>query len=677
MATAFKLVVDNDSPAPVETTVPGRQFWSAQELADAKLPGLSSSKRKINERARAENWAFRLGNDGSPLARTRSGRGGGIEYHVDVLPPSARLALIKSKSVPSEDGAVAQSHQIENAPNVSSLWHWLERQSAKVKAEAQRRLAAIDAVAVFEAAGMTRSAAVASVSAQHDASPATLWNWLSLVAGCPLADRLPHLAPRRQGGGKEADVDPEIWTSLISNYLRPEKPTWETCYWMARRTAEARGIVLPHSRTLLRKLEREIDPRLIIMRRDGLDALRTTLPYQQRTVADLQALELVNIDGHRWDVFVKLPDDRVIRPMMVAIQDVFSRKILAYRIGETESAVLTRLAFADLFKNHGIPGACLLDNGRAFASKWITGGSLNRFRFKVRDEEPTGILTSLGIGIHWAKPYRGSSKPIERAFRDLCDSVAKHPAFAGAYTGNSPLAKPENYASRAVAFDLFERIVASGIAAHNAKEGRRTETSHGRSFDAVYAESYATAPIRKANEEQLRLALLAADEVRTERKSGAISLYGNRYWCEELAQVAGQRVTVRFDPDHLHDQVHVYSQADEYLCAAPVWEATGFLDAGAAKDRARQESQLKKAIKRKEEIEELIDAAEIARMLPDDAPADLPEAHVVRPVRHRGRTAAALKDAPQRASRADLEQRNNGLADRMSAIAERHLRAVE
>jgi hypothetical protein len=28
-----------------------------------------------------------------------------------------------------------------------------------------------------------------------------------------------------------------------------------------------------------------------------------------------------------------------------------------------------------------------LDNGRAFASKWITGGANTRFRFKVREED--------------------------------------------------------------------------------------------------------------------------------------------------------------------------------------------------------------------------------------------------------------------------------------------------
>lgn len=94
---------------------------------------------------------------------------------------------------------------------------------------------------------------------------------------------------------------------------------------------------------------------------------------------------------------------------MVTIQDIYSRKILAWRIDESESALSTRLVFADLFVKWGIPKHCLLDNGRAFASKTITGGAKTRFRFKIKDEEPTGVLTALGIIIHWATPYRGQS----------------------------------------------------------------------------------------------------------------------------------------------------------------------------------------------------------------------------------------------------------------------------
>jgi putative transposase len=357
--------------------------------------------------------------------------------------------------------------------------------------------------------------------------------------------------------------------------------------------------------------------------------------------------------------------------MMVAIQDVYSRKILAWRIGETESAVLTRLAFADLFTKWGIPAGCLLDNGRAFASKWITGGAKTRFRFKIREEEPTGILTALGVRIHWATPYRGQSKPIERAFRDLCDTVARHPALAGAYTGNHIDAKPENYGSRAVPIELFVELVSRGIAAHNARPGRRTETARGRSFDDVFEASFMRSPIGKATPEQLRLALLAADEVRADRQSGAIMLLGNRYWSPEMSALAGTRVTVRFDPDDLTLPVHVYDTNGRFMATVPILEQTGFLDAGAAQSRARQERELRRTVRKVEELEDLINAGDLAAMMPDhEDEADLPQPAVLRPVRHRGMTAAALKAAPA------AEQTNPSFIDRFTAgVAQ--LRVVE
>lgn len=663
----------------------GPKVWfTAAELADLRLPGLSSNKRKINERAMAERWALRTDAAGMPLARPRAARGGGIEYHVGVLPPSASTELVKTgvsaviASVPANDAALAGA----GTSGGGQLWSWFDQQSDAIKAEAARRLTVLDAIEALVGSGLTVTAAIAAVGAQHDAAPSTIAEWRKAVLGAERSDWLPRLAPQRKGGGKEAEVDAGAWTVFLSDYLRPEAPTLASCY---RRTLDGycakNGVTLPHMKTLQRKLERDVDHRVVVARRQGADALRATMPSQQRSIAQLHALELVNIDGHKWDVFVKWPDGRIARPMMVAIQDVYSRKFVAWRIGETESAVLTRLAFADLFRDWGIPKACLMDNGRAFASKWITGGAVSRFRFKIRPEEPTGLLTSLGVRVHWALPFRGSSKPIERAFRDLCDAVAKHPAFAGAYTGNKPDAKPENYGSTAVDLETFKRVVTLGIAAHNAQLGRRTEACAGRdSFDQAFEASYVKAPIGKASPEQLRMALLAADRVSTDRKSGAISLYGNQYWSEAMSRLAGQRVVVRFDPDNLHSEVHVYGLDGAYLTSAALQARTGFLDAQAAGVRARQEAALKKATKAKAAALQLLTAAQLADMMPDlpEGEDETPEPTVIRPVRVRGN--ALLKTAPAVAVAPEPTPETEDITDRWARAAERmspQLRVVE
>ncbi|HUO23668.1 MAG TPA: transposase domain-containing protein [Caulobacteraceae bacterium] len=627
-----------------------KTWFTAAELAELALPGLPQTKRKINELASDNRWAFRTDAGGAPLARARAGRGGGFEYNIALLPPRAATELARR-------GLLTPDNEPDRGEPVTAgqLWSWYEQQTEKTKAEARRRQRAVDAVEALERQGQTRTAAISAAAAAQGVSNATLWNWIGLVAGVSVHDRLAHLAPRRQGGGAEAAIHPKAWDYFVADYLRPSKPTWAGSYARAQQAAKEQGWgELPHVKTFQRRLEREIDPRVVIMRRNGQEALRQVIPPQQRSVAALHALELVNIDGHRWDVFVKWPgpESRIARPMMVMIQDVYSRKILAWRIGESESAVLTRLAFGDLIRTHGIPKGCLMDNGRAFASKWITGGVSNRFRFKPLPEEPTGLLTQLGVKIHWATPYRGQSKPIERSFRDLEEAVGKHPACDGAYTGNKPDAKPENYGAKAVALADFKTVVALGIQAHNARLGRRTETANGRSFDQVYEESRRTAPIGMATEAQMRLALLAGELTSVDRRSGAVRLYGNTYFTPELHAIAGRRAIVRFDPDDLLLPVHVYSVDGEFIGTAPLLEQPAFLDAEAAKRRAKQESELRRSTRRAEEIARIMDADKLAAFLPSTIEDDQPEPPaVVRAVRGRGvvvQAAAAASPAPTR-----------------------------
>lgn len=650
------------------TPAGGKSFFTAAELAELKLPGLPTVKRKVNERALSERWALKFDQSGMPLHRQRTGRGGGVEYHHSLLPAAARVELVKR--------GLAGSADVHAAPPPAALpgsrWAWFEGQSDKVKAEAARRLAVLSDIARAEEAGLTRSAAVALVSGDKGVGKSTLWAWVSLVDGIRQSDWLPHLAPVRRGGGAEAGVDDLVWQMLKSDWLRFEKPTWESCYYRAQRFAASRGIEIPHSRTLWRKLEREVPAAVIVLRRDGVDKLRQTLPAQERTVADLHAMKLVNIDGHKWDVFVRFPNGTIQRPMMVAIQDVFSRKFLSRRVGETESAVLTRLAFADLFRDYGIPEACLLDNGRAFASKWITGGAKTRFRFKILEDEPTGLLPAVGINPHWATPYRGSSKPIERGFRDFCDHIAKHPEFAGAYTGNKPDAKPENYGSTAIPLAHFIAVVDREIAAHNARPGRRTEMARGMdSFDDVFNRSYADSRIGKATEEQLRLALLTADEVSTNRQTGEIRLYDNRYWAPELSEISGTRVIARFDPDDLTKPLHVYSRDGRFLASAPLIERTGFLSHEGAQTRAKQIAEHRKATKKAAQMQDLMEAADIAALLPHPVEAPLPAPAATRMIRHRGNAAVAVQAAPRTVS-----EPSQTPLDRMAKAA-RRLRVVD
>ncbi|PTS73823.1 hypothetical protein DBR17_17900 [Sphingomonas sp. HMWF008] len=631
----------------------GKVWFTAAELAELALPGMPRTKRNMTERAASECWAVRTDANGAPLARKRAARGGGTEYHHAILPAAARAAL-------AAKGIIFEGTEEASAPvstAVAQRWQWFDAQPEHVKAKAQRRVGILASVDAYLRAGMTKTAAVTAVSARASVSPATLYNWLGMVDRIDPAHRLPYVAPQRKGGGTEVEVDAAAWQFIRSDYLRPEKPTWAQCYRNLEDVAARHGWSVPHARTLWRKFEREVPIQLVIALREGQEALRRTLPPQNRTVADLHALEAVNIDGHKFDVFVRFPPSRehpqgkIGRVVMIAIQDLYSRKFLAWRIGESESAILTRLCFADLFRDWGIPQHCVLDNGRAFASKWITGGAKTRFRFTVKEDEPLGLLTQLNVQTHWTFPFRGQSKPIERGFRDLASDICKHADMAGAYTGNRTDAKPENYGNAAIPLDQFERHVAREIVKHNARLGRRTEMAYGKlSFDQVFAASYAVSQIGKAaTAEQLRLALLMAEEISADRKSGAISLAGNRYWHADLHAVRGKKVTIRFDPEDLTADIHVYDRQGRYVASAPILEADGFFDLAASKRSAKQYADLRRRVREMEQLQDLLAVGDVAALLnaaePDQSPA--PIASVIRPIRaRRGGAAAALKIEP-------------------------------
>ncbi len=318
---------------------------------------------------------------------------------------------------------------------------------------------------------------------------------------------------------------------------------------------------------------------------------------------------------------------------MIAFTDIYSGKFLAWRLSLTANSHTVQLTFGDLVERYGIPKAALLDNGREFAAKVFTGGAPTRFRFKIKEDDIPGLLPMLGVKVHWATPYSGQSKPIERAFRDLCDRVAKHPAFEGAYTGNKPDAKPENYGNRAIPLDEFQAVLNEEMEAHNARPGRRSEVAFGRSFNEVVEEGYKATPIRKATAEQRRLWLMGAEGVRAKNTNGELSLQGSRYWSEWMYRVAGKKVVARFDPDNLHAGLHVYDLEGHYLGHAATVAKGGFLSVEDGRELARKKRRLVKADKDAAQAEKELTAAEIAARLraagEDVTPDDLPEADVV------------------------------------------------
>ena len=640
----------------MSTITPDQEWWTASEIAVAGLKDLPETQQGVEAMVKKMNWRAYPN-----IARRRSGRGGGWEYSWKAFPMRAQRQLLLQVSQPSisePGGSVGLDRD--------AAWDWFDSLPNAAKEKAKERLLILQRVEAL-APAVGKNFAVEMVADVVEPSARTIWNWFSMVEFVRIDDRLPYLAPRHRAAVRKntkKEIAPEFFDQIKSDYLRPTAPSFASAYRRAKRVADAKGWSYLPEVTVRRRFKAVVSRQTEILARKGIDALKAFYPPQTRDKVAMHALEAVNADFHKFDVFVRWPqmpgEDKpyIGRPQMVAFQDIHSGRFLSWRVDQTPNAEAVRLATGDMIEDWGIPEHILLDNGREFAAKALTGGSPTRYRFKVREDDLPGLFTALGCKIHWATPYSGQSKPIERAFRDLCDSVAKDPRFDGAYTGNRPDAKPEDYGSRAIDLEEFLTVLAEGIEEHNTREGRRSEVAFGRSFAEVFDASYQNAPIRKATEAQRRLWLLGAEGLRGDSKTGMLRFQGNEYWSPWMSQIAGERVIARFDPAALWDGLHIYSAENEYLGEAACKLKAGFFDIEEARAHSKARRTWLNAEKAALAAHRRLKAAEVGNALNEvdaAAPISSVEAKVVRPV---FRKAEAPAPAPERpdvdAAQADI-----------------------
>ncbi|MFT8645191.1 transposase domain-containing protein [Gluconacetobacter sp.] len=607
-----------------------REWATVHEIADLGLPGIPDASA-LQKRATQHQWnrpEWR-----NVAWRPRQKAGGGVEYHYRLLDRVAQLAwMMRFEDVSETSERAALS---DGDARYAEEWRAFAGKSERQKAKALEILGYLDRIQRLADSGLTVEEAVHEVRLAAGLPRTTVMNWRRRVKFVPRPHWLPFLAPGHVGcTAKRAGCDEAAWEFYRSDFLRPEKRNHADCYRDLQGAAEENGWVIPSAKTLIRWID-EIPADAVTLARSGRDAVKAMLPPQERDRTHMYSLEGVNADGHKFDVFVRWPDGTIARPIMVAWQDLYSNMILSWRVDRSENTDMIQLSLGDMVEKWGIPTKAYLDNGRAFASKRLTGGTKTRYRFKVKEGDVNGVMTVLGIDVHWASVYSGQSKPIERGFRDMAQSIAKHPAFAGAYVGHKVDAKPDNYGSSAVPLELFLSVLSAGIKEHNSRPNRDTLVCGGqRSFEQAFRESYETSMPRRVTPEQRHLWLMAAEQVTVNKKDGSIRFMGNRYWADFLHQHLGATVVVRFDPQNLHLDLHVFDAQGRLLGNAAVIERSGFDSTEAAAATGQAKRKLQKAAQMRLEAERALTPKQVFDLMPKpkDDVEELMRTKVVRPL---------------------------------------------
>lgn len=580
-------------------------MWiSLKQLASAAEITYRAAVKAVDE-ARRNSKPWR----GAILeVRTRAGRGGsrgaGYEVRLASLPDALQRRFVTICSGETATGATTSggadpTTQVAEA----AIWPREEREArhaafgrlpGSMQAEAKRRLLAVQHFQASEGIDMPMLERYAATAAYAGESASTIRRWVGACKDVHPGDWLVVLAPKHLGNRISAPISGDALEFIKAEYFQLTKPALRPIYRRAQRLATERNWVLPSYASVKRKVKAE--PRWFhVLRREGSEQFERLFPTQERDYSTLKLMEVWCGDGRKADLFARFEDGSVGRPIVLAFLELRSRVCVGYAIGKVENVEVVRRAWlASARSTRAIPERVLLDNGRAFTSKQVSGGVPNRFRYAVRKDEPLGFMTLCGVKITWAQPGLGRSKPIESFWRHAAQMERQ---FAGAYVGNRPDARPEDCdPGKAIPIAQYRRAFDEMLVIYHATP-HRGDAMHGRSPRQVYDELLPNAVITQPTEEQLLICLQAADKIRLDPSDLSFRLMGNSYWSEQLAALPpGAKVDVRYNPDDAAEAAYVYHDG-RFFCRAPLRYRTGFQDMDAAKGHQRANRKFRKSLR--------------------------------------------------------------------------------
>ena len=236
---------------------------------------------------------------------------------------------------------------------------------------------------------------------------------------------------------KQSSLSTEAQQALLQCYVQPQRPSVLLAIKGARLILEKAGHPADYSDSTFRRYLREYEARcahVVCLGREGMKAYQDKFaPYISRDSSLLEVGQCLVADGKVLNFTVLHPQTgRPVRMMLILFFDWASRMPMGWQLMPTENTLAIAAAFRNSVVTLGrYPDSVYLDNGRAFKSKVFMGD--------VDLEETQGIYARVGTAVHFAKPYNGRSKVVERffeTFQSQCECLI--PSFCGDSIATKP-----------------------------------------------------------------------------------------------------------------------------------------------------------------------------------------------------------------------------------------------
>ncbi len=548
-----------------------REWYSARELAELKLVGLPQSDRKsIIRFAERHNWQT------TSFARKRSGRGGGWEYHIDLLPEAARADLNKRVALDKLSQEPVQSKRSivvkdGNAPNArqrimmearAALLVEIERRT--IVSDLSRRKAILqfledltlyrsglptsdqhrpdktDYAALSEAAGL-------AAERRNSLSLRSIYGWFSARD----EGGVTALAPQIKKRAKPLN-EVKWFGDFLKFYARPSKPTIAEALGAYVNTLENKDLAPTYKqvRTALSKLG-NVDR---VRGREGALTIKARMAYVSRSTEGLMPTSIYTADGKTFDAEVAhLLTGQPFRPEITSVVDVFTRKCVGFSISLKENVIAVADALRRASVEHGIPAIFYVDNGPGYKNKTF-------------DADATGMMGRLGISKMHSIAYNSQARgiierfhgsvwnPLARSYvtyvgRDM-DKEARKKAFDVTRREIKTLGKSRIL----IEWDEFLADCEKAVEVYNNKPhselpktadpitGRKRHMSPNEFWAAQMAKGFEPVSVQPFEVDDL----FRPHEIRTVNRC-LINWNTNQYFHQALEQYHGDKVIVAYD----------------------------------------------------------------------------------------------------------------------------------
>lgn len=592
-----------------------KRWFTAKEIAAAKLPGMPHSEKGMIKRAKREGWE----------AQQRMGRGGGYEYHISNLPLEARRALEGQLAAQLLTRPAEAPRALVPATVTLNALPLTEKQ--RVAADA--RVTIVNALESLRAQGITLQAAITTLLTQAQLG--------QLEDSNPALDKALRLAKDSRGRGghspypsprslkrylskqdakelapkfREPDLVPPDWANaFLACWQRPEKPSVVHAYraFVAQWDREEAPPSIYAVRRFLKKMGNVAKQH----GRMGARELKNILPFVRRDFSQLLPGDIYSADGHTFDAEVQHPlHGRPFRPEVTTWIDIATRRTVGVSVALAESGIAVLDALIDAC-GKAVPAVIYVDNGSGYCNAMLKDAA-------------TGVMARLGSTMTHSLPYNSQARGvIERVHQTLWVDGAK--SLAG-YMGRDmdPEARQQQFklSRKAIRDDGRQPLMAWPDFMDWVRQ--RVDWYNSRPHSALPKITDASGKRRHATPNELwqqhldngwtpltlngdEAALVFRPRVIRKVLRGEIQVFSNRYFSQELTEWHGEEVSVAYD---LNDAAHIWVfdlEHDRLICRAE-WNAnrTDYMPISAVEQAREQryQARLRRADAKRQEIEE-------------------------------------------------------------------------